>query len=614
MLLIGASLTLVTVLVALLNLTYHYRGLERELQERLNNLTEIQAGAIAASLWYLDQRKAQAILESLAAEADLVSAVVLDDKGGLFAEFEKPQISQNTVLQSESDIFIATEDSQRKIGELIITLSRSRLLKERNRLLLITLLFGLTQLAAVLAATALALRSITRPLASITHAMLKLSKDHSQVTIPELDRTDQLGEMAQAVKIFQENAIENQRLREMEIQRTEQLTLARESAEAANQAKSKFLANISHEMRTPLNAIVGLSEVILNRSANYSLPKDFNENIHYINLSAQNLSELINNVLDLSKIEAGKVSTIIEQTNLRELINDISFLYQFQAAQKEITFNLDYAEGLPRKILTDPGKLRQILINLIANAIKFTPKGKAIDLRLFKDQDDLIIQVIDQGIGIPEDRQIAIFDDFEQVDGTVTRRYGGTGLGLSITKKLLTFLGGTIELESIVDKGSKFTVKLPLGAEVIPSENITEPESTQLGFAHDNIILVVEDNPINQITITSIFEDLNLSVHLADDGESGVEKALALKPDLIFMDIHMPKMSGFEATKRIRANPEFEHTPIIALSADAFTEQQEEAYTTGMSGYLTKPIDSVKFINILRKYLRTTVLTECKPG
>ncbi|NJN47481.1 MAG: response regulator, partial [Candidatus Competibacteraceae bacterium] len=510
----------------------------------------------------------------------------------------------------KSDIYIATEDSQRQIGDLTITLSRARLLEERHRLLLITLLFGLTQLVAVLTATAVALRAITKPLANITHAMLTLSKNKSLVTVPELDRTDQLGEMAQAVKIFKDNAAENQRLQEMEAHRTEELLLAREAAEAANQAKSKFLANVSHEMRTPLNAIVGLSEVILNRSTNYSLPEDFKDNIHYINLSAQNLSELINNVLDLSKIEAGKINTVIEPTNLRKFINDISFLYQFQAAQKQIEFSLDYAEDLPETILTDPGKLRQVLVNLIINAIKFTPEGKAIHLRIFNERKNLFIQVIDQGIGIPEDRQQAIFEDFEQVDGTVTRHYGGTGLGLAITNKLLTMLGGTIELKSTLGEGSTFTVSLPLSREHSLSTSTTEPAPEWQDFSQDNIILVVEDNPINQITITALFEDLNLSVHLADDGESGVEKTLALNPDLIFMDIHMPKMSGFEATKQIRAHPEFSHTPIIALSADAFTEQQEEAYSSGMSGYLTKPINSGKLMAILKQYLRVAASLE----
>lgn len=286
MFLIGAALTLVTLAVSLLSLSYQYRGVEWELRQRLDNLIQIQAGPIAGALWTLNRDKAQEIIESLQAEADFVSAVVVDEQGRTFATFTVAQkVPEEMLIRSGADIVVAVDDALKQIGKLTVAFSRVRLIEKRDKLILFTLVFGLIQLLAVLAATALALRSITRPLTRITQAMLRLAKDDLQGPLPKLDRNDQLGEMARAVEIFQANALEKLRLQEEEAKRIDELLQARQAAEAASRAKSTFLANVSHEMRTPLNAIVGLSEVMMNRLSEQPLPHAFDDNLHYIHLS-----------------------------------------------------------------------------------------------------------------------------------------------------------------------------------------------------------------------------------------------------------------------------------------------------------------------------------------
>lgn len=292
------------------------------------------------------------------------------------------------------------------------------------------------------------------------------------------------------------------------------------------------------------------------------------------------------------------------RTKLKEVIDHVFVIYKTQADQKGVLLTCECDPCLPRNIFIDAGKLKQVLINLISNAIKFTPSGKRIDLSFGVDGEQLVFRVADQGIGIPEDRLPLIFEDFEQVDSTITRDYGGSGLGLAITQKILTLFDGTIAVESIIGEGTTFTVRIPFKQHTAPPSIPMFAKPTKPTFAENSLILIVEDNPVNQITMEALLEDSGLAIQFAENGEIGVRKALELKPDLIFMDLHMPIMSGLEATRLIRQHPGFETIPIIALSADALTEQQAEAFASGVSGYLTKPINSVQLLAVLQEHLQ----------
>jgi signal transduction histidine kinase/CheY-like chemotaxis protein len=371
------------------------------------------------------------------------------------------------------------------------------------------------------------------------------------------------------------------------------LSEAKEKAEESNKAKSRFLANMSHEIRTPLNGILGLTDVLLGEN----VQEDHRKYLELIRDSGENLAQLINDILDLSKIESGTLKLESIPFDFREAINTNINPYKFLAEQKGLTLSCLIDGSIPDKIIGDPTRISQVLINLIGNAIKFTAAGSiqvifsVIDRKL----DDIVVQgtVKDSGIGIPKDKQDTIFQNFTQVDESVTRKYGGTGLGLSIVKSLVNQMNGEVTVSSPVDTvtniGTVFTfrIKLKTPPAATPKSAPVTVNADQLSFGKAVHVLVVDDNSINLLVAKKMLQKLGANVTTAETGMEGIEIAMRNNFDLILMDIQMPGLTGHETTVQLRRLDY--KKPIIALSANAFKEDIEKSLTSGMNGHMQKP-------------------------
>jgi len=380
-------------------------------------------------------------------------------------------------------------------------------------------------------------------------------------------------------------------------------------AEEANMAKSQFLANMSHEIRTPMNAIIGFSDLL----ADEDLPEEQKQDVNIIRESGRSLLDLINDILDFSRIEAKKLEIDRVECSLGRILNFIESTARLIADKKSLDFKIVERDKPPERIRTDPTRLRQCLINLTNNALKFTEKGHVyLNVSLeYRDDDDqpyIRFDIEDTGIGIPRDKQKEIFEAFVQADGSTSRKYGGTGLGLAITKQLAELLGGELTVTSEVGKGSVFSLAIPAGLDVtkqsrldVRATHMSPPKAEIEQSVFSGNILVAEDVPTNQAFIKSLLEKMSLKVTTAEDGNEALQKVLTGQFDLIFMDMQMPRMDGYEATKELRIQGIT--TPIVALTANAMKGDDQKCIEAGCDDYLAKPIDRRQLLRIMAKYL-----------
>ncbi|EGJ51138.1 ATP-binding protein [Desulfocurvibacter africanus] len=374
----------------------------------------------------------------------------------------------------------------------------------------------------------------------------------------------------------------------------DRLRQAKREAEESNRAKSEFLANMSHEIRTPLNAVLGLAE----RLSFITEPRERDEYVRMIKHSAHALLAIIDDILDLSKIEAGKLDVHEQEFELAALLEKVVSPYRYQAQEKGLELAVSVGNAVPAWMLADPDKFSQVLTNLVSNAIKFTEEG-SVEISVTNDNRDsrdmgLLVCVHDTGLGIPWDMQARLFNSFSQLDSSYSKSFGGTGLGLAISKRLVEMLGGRIWVESMPGKGSSFSFTLPIASVSKPAQPAPPTSSpVRLKDRQSLSLLLAEDNRINQFFLKDYFEAMGHSVDIAENGRLVLEKLRSKPYDLILMDIQMPHMDGLEATRIIRSSNDepWADIPIVALTAYALSQDRSKAMEAGMDAYVLKPIN-----------------------
>lgn len=385
-----------------------------------------------------------------------------------------------------------------------------------------------------------------------------------------------------------------------------QLIKSKEAAEIGKKAKETFLANMSHELRTPINGIIGITSLLRKTP----LTDQQNSMIDMLDVSSQSLLGVINDVLDISKIDAGKFSIIRSPSKIRNLINAVYRLLKFKADEEHIEFFLHIDNEIPEYLAVDTLRLNQILMNLLSNAIKFTKRGhvKLSVNQLACKGDKVRIQIVveDTGIGIPKHRINDIFESFEQADDDTANKYGGTGLGLAIVKKLIELKGGDLTVDSRIGKGSVFTFTNWYAIAEQPAEEAVAPKNNSELTPFEGVnILVAEDNLVNQFMLSKMLADWKINVDIVNNGAKALDKLKESNYDLILMDTHMPEMNGYQAAKKIRID--FEEPkrsiPIISLSAATFDHEQQEALAAGMNDVLAKPFVPAQLHEKIEKLL-----------
>ncbi len=556
----------------------------------LTAISDVVADQVGPAISLGDLKSAREILGSVRADPLIGDAMLYDVKGGCFAAFHRsaasgcPGLPPDGIRRQLNMLVLAraVNAGNERLGTLVMAAtvpSIPALL--RQYLVGAFLIIGLSLAVAAVVAVALQFR-VSTPILEIARVAERIAQTHRFGDRVSVESEDELGVLANSF---------NAMLSEIE-RRDAELVLAKDKAEEATRLKSEFLANMSHEIRTPMNGVLGMISLVLDRCSD----AEEREQLLVAQTASLSLITLLNGILDLSKMEAGRMTIEVIDFDLPSLVKEAVRMFDLEVRGKNLRHTLTVAPDCPEWVRGDPVRLRQVLINLVGNAIKFTLEGSVQVTVAVPNQSLVRFAIQDTGIGVAPEKLNSIFDAFTQADGSHTRRFGGTGLGLTITRRLVNLMGGRLWAESEAGQGSCFYVELPL--ERCAKPLLTMDAATASPSRADLEVLVAEDNPVNQKVITSMLKRQGWTITLAQNGEEAYRYFLGSRFDLILMDVQMPEVDGFEATGLIRREEARRaecgaeaRTPIIALTAHASESQQQQCLTAGMDLVITKPVN-----------------------
>jgi signal transduction histidine kinase/CheY-like chemotaxis protein len=560
-------------------------------------LANVVASAAAPALIAHDHTMAAQTLVAAAQSKDLVEARLTDISGHVVASYLRP-VSVNhpvgAVTATEHDVVAAGKS----VGHLVMRSEQPSLAALLPRFLALTgaLFFGASGIA-LFVAQGLA-RRVAAPIERLSNAMAQVAVSGEFKPVAEETEDDVFHRLTESFNNLLAQLDTNHR----ELHETmSDLVEARDAADAANVAKSQFLANMSHEIRTPLNGVLAMAEVM----ARGDLAPAQRERLSVVRQSGEQLLAVLNDVLDLSKIEAGKLELETQDFDLERIAQSVRDAFDVVATGKGLVFEVDVTSEAAGVWRGDGDRLRQIVNNLVSNALKFTQEGSVKARFELADAGGLRLSVADTGIGIPSDKMPLLFEKFTQADSSTTRRYGGTGLGLAICRELAQLMHGSISVLSEEGKGSTFFAELPLGRGGVMETAVVAPAPAEME-SRSIRLLAAEDNPVNQKVLQAIVEPMDVELIIVGDGRAAVEAWRKESYDLILMDIQMPIMDGIAAAKAIRAaelKDRLPRTPILALTANAMVHQIEEYMAAGMDGHVSKPIEIAKLYDALNRAL-----------
>jgi len=570
----------------------------------------------APSLLFSDLQSAQSLLDTLQLSPQVDNAAIYNKNNELFVSYNTiAGVAALTVFESNNYLLSLTHininqpivHQQKTIGHLLLQVG----LYELYQLALIQILITvITLLFSLFYGKRLLVRlseSILTPLSELTTFTSNVSKKNDytvRVKPSDIDElnilSDGLNTMLHKIQNRDERLMEyGEQLEDKISERTAQLEKAKDLAETASKAKSEFLANISHELRTPMNGILGASDLL----ESSHLDSEHKQYVSMIHRSGTALLSLLNNLLDFSKIEAGKMELEVRTYNIENMIQHLHDLFDLRSKEKGINFATKLSKKVGAYLRGDELRVQQILINLLGNAIKFTEEGEiTLSIHLTKDDKFLRFEVKDTGIGIPVDKMASLFKSFTQMESSTTRKYGGSGLGLAISKQLVNLMQGNISVKSKQGQGSCFWFEIPYcKADNKPIKQKIPMEELDISKSSSCKILMAEDNKVNQMVALGLLKKMGFSnVDVVDNGNKAVRQLVNKDYDLVLMDIQMPECNGLDACRQIRGvfedvdlnmmvrNPEI---PVIALTANAMASDIEECMKAGMNSHVAKPID-----------------------